>query len=654
MSISSALQNNSDGACDGVLRVLEAIGSSLELRQVLYRVVDAVVETTGAERALILLYEDGALVPAAVGARRANADLFQQFRRMPSIHLDDVPLRRQAFEAGEIFVIDDMSNSPLVPEAWIEAFGPQALAIAPLVVGPDRLGLLVVDHEVPHEFTDAELRVVRATAHAARIAIRDAQVHSTLAKRVEMQRELVRTLTRIGPDVALPDTLRHVVETVSLVFDGRPCSISLDGEVVTNSAESVRVDWSSRASTMIPLRAGPTFYGYLIVGGGPLMPDEVETIEAFGHQAALAIDRSAATGEVSRLTFEAEAAKRLADVLLARGSNGLTRTIERLNDAVCRAAGFECYDVGFRRQRLADLLGCRKLDRDELVLTARLNAEDPRAVAQVHPDGRHAAPIVVNGRSAGLLFVRPVALGAPMAEGARGLVRSLADHIGDVAHEVRLESARRQAELRLELELLRSRLTERVDATLGRTLRLLGRELSNAIARSREARGVGEGDLATLLSLVTRGLMEAHTASSAVAELGVREDGLVHALRHLIDVFAHVTGTSATLRVVGVPRALPLEFQEHAYGITFDALWAVERWGRATAVVLSLRCQDGTVEIVLRDDGVGLAQRRVEEPGPGVHFGIGSIRDRVAKLGGAICVEAVEPRGIQLAVSLPV
>lgn len=633
---------------EGALRVLEAINSTLELRQVLSRLVDVTVEVTGAERSMILLFEGSKLVPAALAAVRPNVEFFRRFYRMPPIDLDEVPDRRAALEdpvPGPV-VIEDIRTSSLVPPAWAESFGPRSVALMLLTTGEDPLGLLVVDHPFHHEFTAPELKLVQTIAHAARVAIGNAALQDRLARKTEVQREVFGGLAQLASAVELNDVLASIAGCVSTLFERRSCSISFveGGEQVTSGTGEMG------ESTVIPLRMGGALLGYLTLRGGPPpTPEELEALEAFAHQAAFAIDRDRLAAELRERERRVEASSRLSDVLVGPGD--LNVVLDRLNDDVCRDAGFTCQDVAFRRRQIAELLGCRPLAPAELALAASLVAETTPGVEQVDPDGLHAAPVTVGRQVVGVLFVRPAnGLNGPLTDPQKELVRALAARIGDVVHKARLQAALRRAEARVELAAMRRRIADRVDVTVGQTLRALWEDLSAALARHRDAPGVVR-DLAGMRSLVSFGLMEAHATAESIAVLGVRRDGLYQALGGLLRSFEDASGVSTTLRVTGAPFQLPVESEERLYAIAFDALWAVERSGRATTVVLTLAYGDD-VTITLRDDGCNLAQRGLEEPGPGVHYGLGTIRDRVEALGGRVSIQSAEPRGVRLEVHL--
>jgi len=72
--------------------------------------------------------------------------------------------------------------------------------------------------------------------------------------------------------------------------------------------------------------------------------------------------------------------------------------------------------------------------------------------------------------------------------------------------------------------------------------------------------------------------------------------------------------------------------------------------GLAKRLQLKVRAEAGRVNLQLDDDGKGLPPEGVQRPG---HYGLRWLTERVQGLGGAMHVEAAQPRGARLVVSLP-
>jgi hypothetical protein len=173
-----------------------ALGHDVDVDVLLADVATGVRRTLDADRVSVLLLDEAdRLSPAVSVARQHDDDLWQRFRRMPPIALDDLPGARQALGAGTVLVIDDASASPLVPHAWQRTFALDALAIAPLLVDDVAAGLVAVEYAQPADpYTPSQLALLEGMAALAVIALRGGRQRSQ-AQRVADTSTLLRALT---------------------------------------------------------------------------------------------------------------------------------------------------------------------------------------------------------------------------------------------------------------------------------------------------------------------------------------------------------------------------------------------------------------------------------------------------------------------------
>jgi len=91
---------------------------------------------------------------------------------------------------------------------------------------------------------------------------------------------------------------------------------------------------------------------------------------------------------------------------------------------------------------------------------------------------------------------------------------------------------------------------------------------------------------------------------------------------------------------------LPEGVEVAAYYVVSEALTNVARHANASVVDIDVARQDGTIELSIRDDGVGGAHARGGT-------GLIGLKDRVEALGGRVAVESPAGEGTSLAVTLP-
>lgn len=628
----------------GLLRVVEAISSTLEPKEVLYRLVHEAVRMTDCDRAVILTLQGESLVPAAAAAKEEDVALFHRFMEMEPIDLDEAARREVVVRRREVVVIDDASENPLVPDPWVDEFETSSLALAPLAAHDEPLGVLAVDYMSPHDFTEGELDVLRGIADAARTALGNALLHQQVERTAEIQAKLLDGMTAIGSALHLDQVLASIAGAVSPLFDDSRCTITLLDE---DAPVAVGGSAPGEQRTVFPLHTDDDLLGYLTLDSPePLAPDEHHLVEGFAHQAAYAIERSRLTEKLEAELRRTEALHELSEALA--GTPALDPALDELNRKVCRGLGFECLEVGFRVRRLGEPVGCRVLDEHERDLLRHMTGEG-QDLAPVG-DGDLAAPISIARRPAGLLFVRASPEGLDSA--TRAFVRRMADGIGEVAYKARLRSILRRAELRAQLAATRRHLASHLDRTAGSTLQELWERIAELTSARPDPADVLE-EVAGLRELVAKGMLEVQTASESLTALRVQSDGLHGALRSLLRRFGNLASISTTFRVEGVPRSLPLTLEENLYTIVFEALSTVHRASRASTIIVVLRYEDDAIRLSIRDDGVGLAQRTDGAPRPGVHYGMAAIREHVQQLGGILDVDTVEPRGVRFAIAVP-
>ena len=123
--------------------------------------------------------------------------------------------------------------------------------------------------------------------------------------------------------------------------------------------------------------------------------------------------------------------------------------------------------------------------------------------------------------------------------------------------------------------------------------------------------------------------------------------GLAPALQEICAAYHDRLGVTvdASLDDVTVPPPV-----EHALlRITQEACANAVRHGNARRLAVSMTCQDGHVELAVRDTGTGF-----DPAAPHAGSGLAHIRDRVAELGGTVDIDSAPGRGAALTVRVPV
>lgn len=113
--------------------------------------------------------------------------------------------------------------------------------------------------------------------------------------------------------------------------------------------------------------------------------------------------------------------------------------------------------------------------------------------------------------------------------------------------------------------------------------------------------------------------------------------------------------TGITTHVTGHLDEVSGEIAIACFRIAQEALTNVVRHAKARNVWIELSRTERTVELAVRDDGVGFdAPRMLARAAASGHLGLLGIRERVEILGGSVMVESQPTRGTSIRVSLPV
>jgi signal transduction histidine kinase len=89
------------------------------------------------------------------------------------------------------------------------------------------------------------------------------------------------------------------------------------------------------------------------------------------------------------------------------------------------------------------------------------------------------------------------------------------------------------------------------------------------------------------------------------------------------------------------------------YRVVQEALHNVAKHAQATSVSINMQRDNGSVKLLVEDDGVGF-QPRFASSSRGHSFGLAGIKERVGMLGGVVKVVSGKGKGTRLEVTVPV
>jgi signal transduction histidine kinase len=127
--------------------------------------------------------------------------------------------------------------------------------------------------------------------------------------------------------------------------------------------------------------------------------------------------------------------------------------------------------------------------------------------------------------------------------------------------------------------------------------------------------------------------------------------GLAAAVEWQARTFETRHGIRVEVTQDNMAKRLPRAVELAAYRIVQEALTNIAKHARATACVISLRRQDGDLEISVEDDGLGFDPAEMADTRG---LGLVGMRERAALLDGRVALESTRGAGTRVRVRLPV
>jgi PAS domain S-box-containing protein len=128
--------------------------------------------------------------------------------------------------------------------------------------------------------------------------------------------------------------------------------------------------------------------------------------------------------------------------------------------------------------------------------------------------------------------------------------------------------------------------------------------------------------------------------------------GLEPTLRWLAE--QHEQGTGIATQVVGHLNDVPSNLAIGCFRAIQESLTNVMRHARAQHVWIELNQTDSTLELAVRDDGVGFdATKTLDQAASGGHVGLLGMKERVQILGGELAVDSKRGHGTRIRIRLP-
>ena len=227
-----------------------------------------------------------------------------------------------------------------------------------------------------------------------------------------------------------------------------------------------------------------------------------------------------------------------------------------------------------------------------------------------------------------------------LAEGNRRLEESMAEN---AALQARLVEQARAAGVEEE----RRRLAGEIHDTLAQGLTAIVAQLQ-AAEQARHRPEEWSRHLTQARSLARSSLTEARRSVRALRPEQLENATLAEALGELTSGWSQQSGIVAELETAGTATRAPADTDAALFRVAQEALTNVSRHAKASKVRLTLTYLDDTLLLDVADDGVGF-----EPSGDSGCYGLIGMRQRLARVGGALTVESTPGYGSTLNAAVP-
>ena len=293
-------------------------------------------------------------------------------------------------------------------------------------------------------------------------------------------------------------------------------------------------------------------------------------------------------------------------------------------------------------------------DGDQLVMTRDLHGCASHSPGN-HYFGEHckrmlAVPLRHRGRVLGLynlFFDTEAELGTDIFS----VLRSIGELLGLALHNARLERENLCATVMAERKFLASEVHDSIAQTLVYVNMRLPL-LQDAFLKHDDALSLKYfSDVEQAMGSIHANLREILTNFRA----GMDPQGLLHALKGMVEDFKGRTGIALECVCEASNLALSMEQEVQVFHIVQEALANIGRHAQARQAWLIFRHGEQQLEILVEDDGRGLVH---ETAGSGLagesHFGLGIMRERAERLGGALEMGPRAGGGTRVRLTVPI
>jgi signal transduction histidine kinase len=199
----------------------------------------------------------------------------------------------------------------------------------------------------------------------------------------------------------------------------------------------------------------------------------------------------------------------------------------------------------------------------------------------------------------------------------------------------------------------RTRLAREIHDTLGHYLSILNIQLETIGKLQERDPARAAIEIAEARRVAAQSMQEVRNAVAALRPTSIAALSFAEAVRQLGKEFErNAPETALTLDLETELPPLSPDISVALYRAVQETLTNVRKHAQASKVLVRLRYEDGTLDLLVLDNGKGTAHTAPERQGEG--FGLVGLRERIELLGGQVSYGPAEQGGYRVTVQVPV
>ena len=250
---------------DILIKIAKVASSTLELREILDTILEVIANRLNKDLCSICLLkpENNVIcIEAAKGAKKEAVNMF--------CIKDEDEIIKKSFKEMQPLIVEDINNDTEIQRIINpESCHMLSLLAVPIVTDNIPLGILIVQTEEPHKYSQDEINLLTIISHNISAAVIKADLYQNVKTQLDELQVIHEISKAIISILNIDKLLPHICEEVSKVFNVRGCILRLiEGE---NLLVNASYGLPEGVSDKMTLKIGQGTAGQVALSGEPVI-----------------------------------------------------------------------------------------------------------------------------------------------------------------------------------------------------------------------------------------------------------------------------------------------------------------------------------------------------------------------------------------------